>query len=1047
MPEQLPSGSLAGADLAGRDLSGASLAGRDLSGAQLAGADLSDADLSGADLSSANLRGARLVHADLSGARLDGADLAEARLAGATLADTAMTGVTLRDAIADHSEWRRTTAVGGDWAGLDLTGAVFERVKLDGVTLDGATLDELHLTDTDVERGSLDEAQASAVQVVDTSFIDVSARGLRLTGGALRFADVRRVDLTGADLSGTAFESVDFRGAVFDAVTAADARFERCAGLERSAKRLLEEAGASLPVPLLARLFAVVAGASTATRLAALVIVGVAVGAYVYMSFNRVNPGMREIGPEELVGEQRATYVEMERRYLEQPDKRIAILQEMAAFLDGLGAEAAAETKLREALELAERDESEPPLGPLLGLGDFLLGHERFDDALAYSRELDQPGSGKRELAVSRVVLAKTLIARGNTERAAEVADDLAARIAEVPSDLKLRVIAAGIVEDVAGPAQALPLLDDVPSSLDLEGQAEVALERASLLARMGQTGEAVKGFDAVIASWSDLPLIRERAREERSRLLQMGADPEAEERRLRELAAGEDLLAAQSTLGLARLAGRRGAVTEAQARYEEVRTRHRAYPETCTVASIELAELLGTAGDAAAAEELLQAEIEQISEPELQLGLRQAIAETRHRAGDMDGALKQARATARWARSDRSMSLRARLQLAGLADEAGQFDEAIDLYRAVALEAQDPALIAAAWFGQATLMRRRGAPEAAVPLMDSALMHLPAQHAFRGTIVVERAEVLAELGQSSPAAVEEMLADARAAGLPDVQPVAYASLLLMLARELAAGERHEDALTVFQQVAASPGGGAEPGLRQEAVQGQVEALVALGRQDQAAALLDNTSLDGLTSGGGEETCEAQFGLASARVEAGELDAALDDLDGLLKTCRSPRFLVAHLPQISDLLVERGRDEAARALLLSVFDADELPAEGRQAAALELGRLGSVDHLDHAADGPDEALAALARIETAARLEEAGELDRARALLSAIAEDEAAEPFPRGMAWLGLGRIAAESGDKAGARIWLVQARDSGDAWIRERATDALAGLDGPDGS
>ncbi len=1051
MSEPLPSGSLAGADLTGRDLSGASLAGRDLSGSDLAQADLGDANLSGANLSGANLRGARLVHVDLTGATLDGANLKGADLSGATLTQTSMVLVTLKDATADHTAWRQTQAEGGDWSSVDLTGAVFERVKLQDVSLAGATLDELHLTDTDVERSQLNDASASRLTIVDTSFVDVDASGAQLRDASFRFADFKRVTLTGAALDGSTFESVDFRGTHFDEVSAAGARLERCAGLDRAAKRLLEDAGAALPVPLLGRLAAAITGSSTATRLAVLLVVGVAVGLYAWMSVKKVNPGMHEVGPEELLGEDQVAWQALERRYDSEPEARMLILQEMAQFLDGLGAVAAAETKLREALEIAERNEEVPPLPTLLGLSDFLLAHERFDDALSYARELDQPGAGKRGVAVSRLIIARTLLARGNTERATEVARELVLQIAEVPDEVarfRLGMAAVAIVEEVSGPAAALPLLDASPPSLGLEEQGEVALERAALLARMGHIGEAVRGFDATMIAYSDLPLIRERAREERARLLKMGSDPEAEERRLRELAAGDDLLAAQSALGLARLSVRRGAVDEAISRYQDVRVRHGKQVETRVEASIELAELLASTGDVTGAEALLREEVvELVDQPERGLVLRQALVESRYQAGDMDGALAEARRTVTWAKADESLSLRAQLQLAGLADEAGKFDEAIDLYKAVALAAQDPGLVAAAWFGQATLMRRRGAPEAAIPLMDSALMHLPPQHAFRGAIVVERAEVLAELGKSSPAAVEQMLAEARAAGLDENQPVAYASLLLMLGRELAGAERHEDALNVYQQVAASSAGGEEPGLRQQAVQGQVEALVALGRQDQAAALLDNTSLDGLTSGGADETCDALHGLAIARAEAGEMDAAIDGFDKVFETCRSPRFLVAHLPPISDLLVEAGRSEAATGLLQSIIEAPAVPEEGKQAAALELGRLGSVAALDQAADGPDEALAALARIEIASRLEAAGEVDQARAILRGIAEDTDAEAFPRGLAQLGLGRLAAAAGDKGGARVWLVQARDAGDPWLRDQASQALTGLDGPDGS
>jgi len=1055
MAVALPEGSLAGRDLSGRDLSGADLSGRDLAGADLSGAnldnaDLSDANLAGCTLQGAGLRGTKLLHVDLTDAVLDDADLRGASLAGSTLLRTSLKDVHAADASFENAEWREATAHGGDWSRVNLAGGSMHRVTLEGVSAPGSNLAGLRLEDCDLRRVALDGAAGAGLCAIDTSFERVTLPGASLVGADLRFSDFSRTDLRNSDLRAASFESVDFRSPWLDGVNAEGATFERCAGLSRDARRAIEGSGGHLQRTLLGRMVSPIASmlpvaASKPGWLLAVVLLGALLFGTLHLTRaprDARSPTKRQ----PLTAAQVSTYTELEQRFDREPGNRLAILLEMGEFLVDAGAEDEAETRLRQALELIERDEAEPPVEPVLALSDLLLGQERFDDGLAFSRELDQPGASPREIALSRLILAQTLLARGDAERAVPVVAELQAHIAAHPAEApRFRLRAARVVEQVQGPQAALPLLEGVPASLDLEQRGEIDLLRASILARIGSTAAGLAAYDDLLLRLDDLPLLRERAREERSRLLRMGTDADAEARRLQELVDGDDReLAAVSAIGLARLAVRQGDVSTGQARYERALAQFGDVGDVRVRVALELSALLAAAGEADQGARMLRAQLALVTDPEQTFALRKSLAEQAQRAGDLPGALEITRATVAWA-PNRSLALRAKLQLAGLADDAAKFDEAIDLYKEVALSEEDPAMTAAAWFGQATLMRRRGFPEAALPLMDSALMHLPRQHRQRGAIVVERAEVLAELGKSSAAEVEAMLADARAARLDTDQPIAYGTLLLRLGVEMAEAARHEDALSVFQQVASSAAAGEDPGLRQEAVAGQVAALVALGRQDQAQTLLDGVSLDSITGGGADETCDARDALARGRLDAGDLDAAVQAFSELVGACRSPRFLLRALPEFADALVERGAEAQAIRVLSVVRDDDAQPPVGRQIAALELGKLGSAPDLARATEGPDEALAALAQIETGRRLADAGELAQSRTLLARIADDRSMEAVPRGLARFELGMLAKRGQETGAAKVWFALVRDeSTEGWLRDKAERELVALRQP---
>ena len=78
------------------------------------------------------------------------------------------------------------------------------------------------------------------------------------------------------------------------------------------------------------------------------------------------------------------------------------------------------------------------------------------------------------------------------------------------------------------------------------------------------------------------------------------------------------------------------------------------------------------------------------------------------------------------------------------------------------------------------------------------------------------------EVGKSSLADLEEMLSQAREVGLEEDQPIAYNELLLLMAKELLASTRYDDAMSIFDRVAQSPAAAETPALRQTAVEGRV---------------------------------------------------------------------------------------------------------------------------------------------------------------------------------------------------------------------------------
>ena len=141
---------------------------------------------------------------------------------------------------------------------------------------------------------------------------------------------------------------------------------------------------------------------------------------------------------------------------------------------------------------------------------------------------------------------------------------------------------------------------------------------------------------------------------------------------------------------------------------------------------------------------------------------------------------------------------------------------------------------------------------------------------------------------------------------------------------------------------------------------------------------------------------------------------------------------------MSDILQSSSAKEEVQ-LILSELKKELSEGVGRQAAELELGRLGSLDDLEAASGGPDPALAALALVAQGEHLAAEGRLAEAEPLWLRVHQDPAGEPVPKGLALLGLAGLEVARGDAVEAQAYLAELRGlTTDPWFLQEA----AGID-----
>ncbi|MBI3937448.1 MAG: DUF2169 domain-containing protein [Betaproteobacteria bacterium] len=229
---------------AGRDLTAADLSGLDLRSADFAGALLDGADFSGANLSGANLSGAVLARARFNNARLDGAKLAGANLGFADFTGTSaqradftkatLAGANLRGANLSHANLAQADLLGAKAAGANFSGVTAREVKLLEVDLKpdpaqaapepGEGIPEMDLAGTNFAGADLTKAlflqcrvegsDFSGARLEGATFVGAKGANVKFAGARLeKLCAVKESAFPGADFSGARLDRANLRGA------------------------------------------------------------------------------------------------------------------------------------------------------------------------------------------------------------------------------------------------------------------------------------------------------------------------------------------------------------------------------------------------------------------------------------------------------------------------------------------------------------------------------------------------------------------------------------------------------------------------------------------------------------------------------------------------------------------------------------------------------------------------------------------------------------------------------------------------------------------
>ena len=232
------SGTLAGANLAGKELEGidlgrANLKGANLKGAYLAGARLLSANLDGAVLDGANLEKADVSQLSLVGASARGATFSDGTGFFASARGARLDDASIGEAIGDSTDLTDTHLEGAKlfrckWSGRDLRkvflrGTSFAECDLTSANLSGVDLTGADLRHAKVERTNFASAKLDRAQLEDVLFSDSD-----LTGTSLQEAQGSRAFFSTRKMAGANFSRSNLKDAKFmGATNLAGVRFER----------------------------------------------------------------------------------------------------------------------------------------------------------------------------------------------------------------------------------------------------------------------------------------------------------------------------------------------------------------------------------------------------------------------------------------------------------------------------------------------------------------------------------------------------------------------------------------------------------------------------------------------------------------------------------------------------------------------------------------------------------------------------------------------------------------------------------------------------
>jgi uncharacterized protein YjbI with pentapeptide repeats len=226
---------LAGADLSKANFSRANLAGCDLLGARLAGANMSGVSAAGAKFIQVDLKpdpgnpgnpdampdmdltGLQFAGADLSKAiflqcQLDGADFSGARLGQAVFLTAAGSGVNFSGADLENLRVVKDSRL--DKA--NFTGAKLMKANLRGTDLSGSVFAGANLTDADLSETRLAHANLRQVDAANLRLAKADLSGADLSGANLRRATLQKAQLPGAVFLGASLFMADMLRVVRD---------------------------------------------------------------------------------------------------------------------------------------------------------------------------------------------------------------------------------------------------------------------------------------------------------------------------------------------------------------------------------------------------------------------------------------------------------------------------------------------------------------------------------------------------------------------------------------------------------------------------------------------------------------------------------------------------------------------------------------------------------------------------------------------------------------------------------------------------------------
>lgn len=1030
---------------------GEDLSGRSFPGISWAGVDLRDADLRGVDLRGASLRGALLQGASLLGTRLEGVDLRGANLDGATLDGATLDGASLDGARLRDTTWHRVTARSGSWEGVDLRGAsvidgawatlALSRARLDGARFWSTTLD------------SLDLRAASGTAL---SFERCTLQGIRLEGSTLpelRFigCTLLDLDLRLAELPRARLVANRWTAPRLDGVRCGDALVDGTRGLDAESIGHLRRGGAVVPRGIVRALVDGAAAVPWGTLGPALVGAFVvlssiyAVGTQIWESREAQvaapagPPGAEDRTPDPADQER---LLVLEGRLTAPAGERVAVLIDLAAVLERLGKVQDAEDRLMEAVELqaqvvaqaqlaASTGQGPPPPDPRpeddpdLALWRFYVRRGLLHDAIALAQERQRDARNAWEEVHARLLVARTHLAGKD---AAACRAELLTVTGRLPAltvgRVEFHLDVVRIYQELGDLPRALTTLLELPPEMGDEDRAEAELLRADLLASTGDPVGAIALLDTIQERWPDFTAVAARAHAARTRVLdQPGATPTVIGGLQTMAGAVDPDRACQGVLLLARFYQRAGDPGRAILGLEMALER----PGPALPCRLDLARSLSNLRVSRGewAEALAALEIPAASDPDRVLLLLRA--ERLAEVARYDEA--EALLTDTLALSDLGTAARARasLTLGRLFVRRHRQDDARRAFEQVLVASPGGVESSAAQIEIGRIHIEEGRFADAEARLDDAARSLPGGHRLQGEVAIERAALWARTGRADPQRLEGLLADARGAGLPEVAPTAYGELLLQLGRALLSERRYDDARATAERVRGSAAARSDPRIEQRAVEVEVEALVALGRRQEAERLLDLMPLGDLADANEQQACGARVARARGQAGSGDVPGAAATWAAAFVSCQSPKFAAFELPLASDALVEHGGATEARALLRSVRDGATDPVV-RQAACLELLRLGEWADLECATGGPDLGLSDLARVEHGALLLASGRLAEAEPLWRSVLEHEGAEPCERARAQHGLARLDLARGLGESAVRRLEQARSLCDA-------------------